>query len=277
MKTQEYCYTANEVFDERNKAYGAYPLRKEYANRINKALLGSVLSFVTIITVPTVYRNYFYTPPTHDYISEQVLELTPLEIAQPKNKVVLPPPPPERSTPPPPKAPMQRFVPPVVVHETDATETPHTQEDLSKKAIGSENVAGENDIDPNEPLPEDFGDGKGKEGIIETVAEPDPVLIVEQMPRFGNGNSDLLRFFAEHIRYPNAAAKNNVEGTVFVTFVVGANGSVRDISVVKGIGFGCDEEALRVANLMPAWTPGKQGGRAVPVKFTIPIRFSLRQ
>ncbi len=103
------------------------------------------------------------------------------------------------------------------------------------------------------------------------------MLVVEQMPRFGNGNSDLLRFFAEHIRYPNAAAKNNVEGTVFVTFVVGANGSVRDISVVKGIGFGCDEEALRVANLMPAWTPGKQGGRAVPVKFTIPIRFSLRQ
>jgi protein TonB len=121
MKTQEYCYTANEVFDERNKAYGAYPLRKEYANRINKALLGSVLSFVTIITVPTVYRNYFYTPPIHDYISEQVIELTPLEIAQPKNKVVLPPPPPERSTPPPPKAPMQRFTPLAVAHDNDAT------------------------------------------------------------------------------------------------------------------------------------------------------------
>ncbi|WP_234736470.1 M56 family metallopeptidase [Tellurirhabdus bombi] len=109
-----------------------------------------------------------------------------------------------------------------------------------------------------------------------TAEKSDKVFtVVEQKPEFPGGIEALQQYLARHIRYSAAAARSNIQGTVFVDFIINQNGAVSDIKVQKGIGYGCDEEAVRVVSQMPNWTPGKQNGEPVSVKYTIPVRFML--
>lgn len=101
--------------------------------------------------------------------------------------------------------------------------------------------------------------------------------VVEQWPTPQGGMEAFYTYIAENIRYPAQARRLNVEGMVFVRFVVEKDGSITDINVVKGIGAGCDEEAVRVLRSAPAWKPGKQRGRPVRVLMTVPIRFILQK
>ncbi|NVO18496.1 MAG: TonB family protein [Bacteroidetes bacterium] len=103
-----------------------------------------------------------------------------------------------------------------------------------------------------------------------------PVFAVdEQQPEFPGGEEKMKKFIADNIRYPQQAAESAIEGTVFISFVVNANGSISDIKILRGIGGGCDEEAIRVIKMMPKWIPGKQDGKPVPVLFNLPVKFSL--
>ena len=99
--------------------------------------------------------------------------------------------------------------------------------------------------------------------------------VVEQQPEYVGGNRELMRFIGRNIKYPAAAVRANVQGMVFVQFVVGKDGQTSDIKVLKGIGFGCDEEAVRVASILPAWRPGQQNGQPVAVQCNLPIQFIL--
>jgi TonB family protein len=101
--------------------------------------------------------------------------------------------------------------------------------------------------------------------------------VVEQNPEFPGGLSELGRYIGKNIRYPTAAQRANVQGKVFLQFVVGKDGDIRDPKIMKGIGFGCDEEALRIALNMPRWNPGKQNGKAVAVQYNLPIAFVLEK
>ncbi len=103
-----------------------------------------------------------------------------------------------------------------------------------------------------------------------------PFVIVEQMPEFPGGTDKMMRYLSNTIRYPVEAQMKKVQGMVITSFIVGKDGAISDIEVVRGIGNGCDDEAVRVIKNMPTWVPGKQGGQLVPVKFTLPIRFALR-
>ena len=94
-------------------------------------------------------------------------------------------------------------------------------------------------------------------------------------PEFVGGMDAFRTFLIKNLRYPNAAQSSNVQGKVYLNFTVETDGSLSNITVLRGIGFGCDEEALRVMKLMPKWKPGKQSGRAVRVKFNMPIVFAL--
>lgn len=105
---------------------------------------------------------------------------------------------------------------------------------------------------------------------------PDPVFkVVEKMPEYPEGMTSMLKFLAQNIRYPEVAKKENIEGMVVVQFIIAKDGSITDPHVVKGIGGGANEEALRVVKMMPKWTPGMQKGQAVNVQFNLPIRFQL--
>lgn len=98
---------------------------------------------------------------------------------------------------------------------------------------------------------------------------------VDILPSFKGGKNDLLTYLNQNLRYPKIAKRHEIEGTVFVEFLVNMNGNISDISVVRGLGFGCDEEAVRIIREMPDWEPGTKNGRKVNVKEVIPIKFSF--
>jgi len=105
--------------------------------------------------------------------------------------------------------------------------------------------------------------------------EHDVYQIVEQMPEFPNGQETLMQYIAEQVKYPAEAKKAGAQGRVFIGFIVEPDGSLSDFKVLRGIGYGCDEEALRVAKSMPKWQPGMQRGKAVRVKYLVPVNFKL--
>ena len=100
-------------------------------------------------------------------------------------------------------------------------------------------------------------------------------MVVEQMPEFPGGEDSLNIFLVQNITYPQSARDNNIQGRVFVTFCIEKDGTVSDARILRGIGGGCDEEALRVINLMPGWIPGRQRGQPVRVQYNMPIKFTL--
>lgn len=107
------------------------------------------------------------------------------------------------------------------------------------------------------------------------VVEQEIFTVVEDQPSFPGGEAARMQYLQKNIEYPQMARESGIEGTVFVTFVVETDGTVTQVRILRGIGGGCDEEALRVVRNMPKWKPGKQRGRPVRVQFNMPIRFKL--
>ena len=102
-------------------------------------------------------------------------------------------------------------------------------------------------------------------------------VIVEQSPEYFGGDEARLNFLRSNIKYPQVAREVGIQGTVYVSFVVEKDGSVTQVTILRGIGGGCDEEAIRVTKLMPKWKPGKQRGKEVRVSYNMPIKFTLHE
>ena len=118
---------------------------------------------------------------------------------------------------------------------------------------------------------------KGKRAQTDTSIEKEVYTIVEVQPQFPGGESARQEYIAKNIHYPDLARNNNIQGTVYVSFVVERNGSVSDIKIVKGIGSGCDKEVIRVVKKMPKWKPGIQRGKNVRVKINMPVKFMFEE
>lgn len=114
---------------------------------------------------------------------------------------------------------------------------------------------------------EDFG--------TEEIDKDEPFLFVEEMPSFPGGERALMEYIATHVKYPRKARNLNVEGRVTLSFVIGKDGTVTDVKIIKGIGAGCDEEATRVLESLPRFSPGKQRGKPVKVQMQVPVLFKL--
>jgi protein TonB len=99
--------------------------------------------------------------------------------------------------------------------------------------------------------------------------------VVEIMPSFPGGDEERQKFLYDHIVYPQGAAENGIEGTVYIQFIVDTKGNITDVKILRGIGQGCDEEVLRVVKMMPQWNPGRQNGRNVRVLYNMAISFKL--
>lgn len=109
------------------------------------------------------------------------------------------------------------------------------------------------------------------------TAEKEVFAVVEKMPEFPGGMSAMIKFLSDNINYPKAARKKGTEGLVIVQFVVSQTGKIENAKIVRKLGDGCDEEALRVVNSMPNWTPGEQRGKPVRVQYNLPIRFKITE
>ena len=169
-----------------------------------------------------------------------------------------------------------RNVPLVVTPEADVIEEtlPPTPDQLQDATSGPTTAEGTG-VDEVIAPPEATGPTL-KETLLEVAPKPEEAfVVVEQQPEFPGGLRALGDYMSKTLRYPRSAASAGVSGRVFVSFVVNTDGSLTDVAVLKGIGFGCDEEALRVVRQMPRWKPGKQSGRAVRVKYNLPISFAL--
>lgn len=110
----------------------------------------------------------------------------------------------------------------------------------------------------------------------EDETETQIFTVVENDPEFPGGMEALYKYLAQNIKYPQLARDNGITGKVYVTFVVEKDGSIANPKVLRDIGGGCGQEAIRVVKSMPKWTPGKQRGKAVRVQFNLPVNFSLK-
>ena len=110
----------------------------------------------------------------------------------------------------------------------------------------------------------------------EEVQEMEIFTVVEDAPGFPGGDEARIKYLQNNIKYPQMARESGIQGTVYVTFVVERDGKVTNVQILRGIGGGCDEEAIRVIKNMPRWNPGKQRGKPVRVQFNMPIKFTLQ-
>ena len=118
----------------------------------------------------------------------------------------------------------------------------------------------------------------------EEIAQPEPPKeeeskvfdVVEEQPSFPGGQGALMQWLSDNIKYPVIAAENGIQGRVIVQFVVSKTGSISNVNVVRGVDPSLDKEAVRVVKAMPNWTPGKQNGTTVNVRYTLPVTFKLQ-
>jgi periplasmic protein TonB len=251
------------VFDNKNHEYGAYELRRNSSKRHFKALLIASIVFVLLVSAPVLLRQIM---PKNADKDVSVRTLTDIKIDKPKEDEILkelPPPPPIRNT--------IKFIPPVI--KPDELIQDEEQPVMQKEVLEAKEAISNVTFD------------KGTDDVAAPVAtinnqiteETDqPFAIVEQMPQFPGGENEMVKFIHNNLRYPPLASENGIAGTVIVNFVIDREGKIGRIKVVRGIGGGCDEEAIRVLEKMPAWSPGKQGGRTVLVSYTVPFKFILQ-
>lgn len=261
------------VFEGKNHAYGAYKLRKGTAKRnlwsIIIVLIAAVAIFSAIAIKNVIEANQKVAIVTEAKLSKidktpkvEKKKVTP-KIEQPKvvEKV--------KSS--------IKFTAPVIKKDSEVKpeEEMKTQEDLqkTKTTIGAFNVVGNDEFD-GEVL-------KAKEEI----AQPEPPKneeenkvfdVVEEQPSFPGGQGALMAWLRDNIKYPVVAAENGIQGKVIVQFVVGKNGSISNVKVLRSVDPSLDREAVRVVSSMPNWTPGKQNGTSVNVRYTLPVTFKLQ-
>ncbi|RNI31108.1 energy transducer TonB [Rufibacter latericius] len=265
------------IFEGRNKAYGAYVLRKLYHHHLNQAALYAIALFIIGFSLPTL-ANRFLEETGIPAIKPKKEEGRWVNIDFPKVDEIKA----EKGVEPAaPKAsgPTVKNVTPKVVEETKpVTDEIPTQEQLKTANSGLVASEGNGEENLNNPEPgggSGTGSGAGT-GEAPVSATTEPFLSVENMPQFEGGLSKLMEFVGKNIKYPRAAQANGIEGTVIVSFVVAATGDLTEIQVLKGLGYGTEEEAMRVLKKVPRWKPGSQNGRNVPVRMTLPIRLELK-
>ncbi len=272
---QENLATLEEiVFQNRNKSYGAYSLRIDYQNVIKKSLLIGIGIFGLAVLTPMLWAKVGNKEKV--VVIANVIDI----IEPPKDEIK----PIEPITPPPPKVEEVKVkmidFRNLKIVDTDEEIPPIPDQGLlniTDAKIGDKNQDGvvmEISVDDPDAT-------KGKEidmpVAVESEEKNQVYITVEQYPEFAGGMNALLKFLQKKLHYPTSAVNANVMGKVYMQFVVGQDGNISKVDVLKGIGFGCDEEAQRVVKLMPKWSPGRQSGRTVAVKFTLPISFQLAE
>jgi len=258
------------VFADKNKSYGAYQLRKTNgANTTRALIIGSVI-FLILFFSPKIYSLIKGSIDNQDeQLKAQEVIIAPPPPVDPKT----PPPPPVE--PPPPKVDQVKMPPPIVKPDEQVRdEEPPTVEKLKEADPGQRDIKGDPTADIQ--IAEPVGEGPKR---TEAVAVDDnkvyDFVSIEKQPEFPGGIAKFYGYLGKAIKYPPMAQENNVQGKVFLSFVVEKDGKLTDITVTRGLGSGTDEEAIRVLKASPRWNPGIQNGKPVRVKYNINVNFTL--
>lgn len=260
------------VFTGKNKSYGAYALRQSSSKRHILAFL-VVLIFVGVVAGLPSFLNAVNPPKEYVQNVTDIYTIGKLDDPVQEEPIVEP-----STTPPaPPVIDSKQFTPPAIKPDemVDPSKELESQVELNKSkslittvTVESGNTTG---IDPGELEREQ------RQITNQPPQEPNKVFdIVEVMPQFPGGNSELMRYLGTNIKYPTIAAENGIQGRVVLKFVVSKDGSISNIQIVRSLDPSSDKEAIRVIKGMPKWIPGMQNGHPVAVYFTLPVLFKLQ-
>lgn len=268
------------LFAYKNKAYGAYQIRRKRPFNLLLGLTGGILGLGLLYLSPLIllFLKQVKSPELTELVTEMAVT--------PYSQLMAPPPIPEE---PKPKDPVLaapqvstiKFVKPVVKSDEEAPdEEMPTMKELAKANPGRITQEGSDDIyadyvqqkvaAPEPPKQQEAPPQKPKPA-------PEEVFdFVSIKPEYPGGYVALMTYMGQNINYPPMALDARLEGTVVIRFVVDRDGRVRDAEILKDIGGGCGAEALRVVNTLQRWSPGEQNGRLVNVRYVLPIRFKLK-
>jgi len=259
------------IFENKNKAYGAYELRQTSSKRHIIAMLGCLLIAIFITLLPTLIETVKNLRPAVSNIDESsvLADLQQVDEEVEKQDEIVeatePPPPPLKST--------IQFIEPEIVSAEEIKEDQElkSQEELqeSKIQISTQSIEGtdeEHGIDIAE---------LEKQKVVAEDKQDKIFTVVEQNPEFPGGYAAMMKYLNENINYPTIASENGIKGRVTLQFVVNKEGIISQVKIVKGVDPSLDKEAVRVVESMPKWIPGKQNGKPVNVWFTLPVSFVL--
>jgi len=249
------------VFEDRNKEYGAYELRKKYPKRGTVALIISLVIASFAVGGPLI-ASIVKQRNINRYL-EQTTVMEMEDIKEIDRDELEPPPPP----PPPPEVQEVKFVAPKIVDELTEPDMELQSFDDLKTSAGHGG-----DVDTTTRVVEVIVE-QPKEKIVEEVFES---FAIQEKPMFPGGEAELIKYVAEHTKYPVIAQENGIEGTVYIRFVVTKTGQVGQATVMRAVDPLLEEEALRVVKSLPKWEPGKNNGNPVNVWFIIPVKFKLQ-
>ncbi len=261
------------VFSDRNKSYGAYDLRQHYSENVLKALFITVTLFTALLIVPSlIFKNQVDPVTVSNHEREDVIHLTDLKPPPAETAPVKTP----AKTQPTTSAVTQKSAPSQVmkvVSDPLATTEP-------KPVTGQSTSTGLEDTPGDIPALDApaGGGGNAKTGNAEGSGDGlVPFTGLEKLPEFPGGMEGWSKFLSKNLRYPEQASSEGVSGRVYMSFTIEKDGRITDIQVTKPAGHGFDEEAKRVLKMAPAWKPGIQNGKAVRVRYTIPINFTIQE
>ncbi len=244
------------AFHGRNKEYGSYYLRKKYLKYVAWSLVVSIFLILLLVIVP--FLLFYFEgvgnelSPEDMYMVDYSFMPNPEEdpslllqaLAKPREEIEQP-----------------------VVVEDSIQET-------DKKEIKEPPV--EEEKKENEKAGDSVSAGKNPEGKGTGAGDPEGLYtVIDVYPRFPGGDEARLYFLRKNVRYPDLAIKSGIQGIVLLVFIIEQDGAVSHVEIKRGIGGGCDEEAIRVTKLMPRWDPGKRSGRPVRVLVQMPVVFKI--
>lgn len=262
------------IFANRNRAYGAYQLRRDYPKYLGRALAIGLALILFLFALPKIMSLVSELAPAEKPI-DVVAELGPPPDIDPNNAP--PPPPPPPPTPPPPTRSTVKFVPPVIKKDEEVVE--EKQQDIEQlknetKDISNESKEGNDEAAP--AIDENPDELKAVEPVVQVQEEKTYELFdIQKQPTFPGGEKEMYDFIRKNLVYPQIAIDNNIVGRVPIQFVVNKDGSISDVVILKDIGGGCGKEAARVVKAMPNWVPGEANGHKVKVRYTLPVVFKL--
>lgn len=266
------------VFEGKNKEFGAYKLRESSISRHTKAIVWVLISVAIILVLLILSVSGVFAKPEEDVIvTATTQEITTMEveeeIIEEEEKFEIPEP--EPVVAPEEVANQQRVTDLLIVEDEKIEEDKQVKN--QEEVLENEAQAGALDITDGT---NDLNKMTIKEEVIAApvVEEEQPlnIAMVEQKPEFNGGEAAMYKWLSDNIVFPTIAAEEGVSGRVVVEFVVGKDGSISDVRVVRPRHPALDKEAVRVVKAMPKWIPGRNNGQPVKVTYTLPVTFRLQ-
>lgn len=268
------------VFEGKNKEYGAYKMRETSTSRHTKAVVSVLIAVAIILVLLILSISGVFAKPEDDQVAVSTVQEVATfeaeeEIEEEEEEVFEIPQEPEEIVAPEEVANQQQVTDLLIVEDENIEEDKQVKD--QEKVLENEAAVGTVDISEGT---NDLNKVMIKTEVIEEpkVEEEQPmnIAMVEQKPQFPGGEAEMYKWLGANIVYPPAAAEEGVSGRVVVEFVVGKDGSITNVRVVRPRHPALDKEAVRVVKAMPKWIPGRNNGQPVKVTYTLPVTFKLK-